>query len=268
MYRTALALVTLLPSVALASAPQLDISWPNVRSFQDPGGDAAASGSARESSTGRKFDMEVNFRGRYVWVPRSIIDIWYFNENDAGWADSRPRPFMQGYELGLEFVVKGDNANGIFYVDWIESMMKAGYWDDKESPPNHQDGEFIVPTPTLGILNFGADYAYEAYFVRTSDTNGAFGLSMVVGGGLGVGFLIGQLERWTVGPNGTPAYIRYDNRYDNGVAFDDYKQIPKVYPMVDINLGLRFNFADRVMLRIEGGLHTLLYGGATLGIMF
>ena len=39
-------------------------------------------------------------------------------------------------------------------------------------------------------------------------------------------------------------------------------------PLVDINAGLRFNFGDRVVLRAEGGLHTFVYYGATLGIMF
>jgi hypothetical protein len=38
--------------------------------------------------------------------------------------------------------------------------------------------------------------------------------------------------------------------------------------MIDINAGLRFNFGDRFVLRVEGGLHTMLYYGATAGIMF
>lgn len=267
MYRTALALVTLVPSLAFGGAPTLDMSW-NPRApvlFQegeDDGG-TATEVEEPEEKEGRKFDMEVNFRGRYNFVPRSILSIWYFNSDDPGWADSRDSVIIQGYSLGLEFVIKGDSANGIFYVEWIESLIKEGYWDDKEEPPNHLDGEYLVPTPNLGMLNFGADYAYEAFFVRTSQTNGAFGLSFLVGGGLGVGFIIGDLERWT-NVGGVPAFVRYDN----GEDFDDYKDIPKVLPMVDINAGLRFNFADRVVLRIEGGLHTMIYGGAALGIMF
>jgi hypothetical protein len=38
--------------------------------------------------------------------------------------------------------------------------------------------------------------------------------------------------------------------------------------MVDVNAGLKFNFGDRAVLRLEGGLHTLIYYGATLGIKF
>ncbi len=260
MYRAALALVTLLPSLALADAPRLDPSWIPTMQLAQSDDDANPYGTA----SGRKFDMEVNFRGRYVFVPRSILDIWYYNEGDAGWADAtRSAPRINGYALGLEFVIKNQNANGIFYVEWIESTLKEGYWDDKEEPPDHLDGEFLRPTPNLGMVTFGANYAYEAHFVRTAQTNGAFGLSFLVGGGLGVGIILGDLERWTP-LGGRPGFVRYND----GDDFDDYKDIPKVLPMVDINAGLRFNFADRIMLRIEGGLHTMIYGGAALGVMF
>jgi hypothetical protein len=38
--------------------------------------------------------------------------------------------------------------------------------------------------------------------------------------------------------------------------------------MVDINAGVRLNFADRVVWRLEGGVHTLLYYGTSLGVTF
>ena len=63
---------------------------------------------------------------------------------------------------------------------------------------------------------------------------------------------------------GNPAY----KLYLEGEPPEGDKRIPPVYPMVDINTGLRFNFGDRAVLRIEGGLHTLVYWGGTLGIMF
>jgi hypothetical protein len=39
-------------------------------------------------------------------------------------------------------------------------------------------------------------------------------------------------------------------------------------PMLDINFPLRFNFGDRVVMRVEIGLHDVIYDGGTLGIMF
>jgi len=266
MYRTAAALVMLAPSIAFAATPRIDLSWkPSVYGIQteeEPG--AAATEEPKPEKTGRQFLMEVNFRGRYVFVPQSIFSIWYYNEDDDGWADSRDAPRIHGYALGLEFVIKGDSANGIFYVEWIESMVTEGYWDDKEEPPDHLDGDYLVPTENLGMVVGGADYAYEVHMVRTEKTNGAFGMSFLVGGGLGIGVMLGHFDRWGPGPDGTPANVRYDA----GDPSDGEKDIPKVFPMVDINAGFRFNFGDRVVLRLEGGLHTMIYGGGALGVMF
>lgn len=38
--------------------------------------------------------------------------------------------------------------------------------------------------------------------------------------------------------------------------------------MLDINLPLRFNFGDRLVMRVEIGLHHVIYDGGTLGVMF
>lgn len=260
MYRTALALVTLAPSLALAEAPKLDLSWhPGVitTATEEEGGGG--------SGPDRDFMMEVNFRGRYVFVPRAIFNIWYYDESDDGWPNGQNAPTIHGYLLGLEFVVKGDNANGIFYVEWIESLVTEGYWDDREEPPDHLDGDYLVPTSNLGLVTFGADYAYEAFFVHSEDTNGAFAMSFLVGGGLGLGIMLGHFERWGPGSDGTAGYVRHEQGDDSDGAKEG---IPKVVPMVDINAGLRFTFGDRVVLRLEGGLHSLIYGGATLGVMF
>ena len=273
MYRTALALVTLVPSLAWASGPRLDLAWhPSVFGIQaddeetptdEPQPEPEPEADEPEKE-GRQYKMEVNFRGRYVFVPRSIFNIWYYDEDDEGWPSGQQSPTIHGYALGLEYVIKGDSANGIFYVEWIKSLVTEGYWDDREEPPDHTDGDYLVPTPNLGLVAFGADYAYEVYFVRSDDTNGAFAMSFLVGGGLGLGVMIGYFDRW--GPEGgVPGY----ERYGNGEPADGKKEgIPKVVPMVDVNAGLRFIFGDRIVLRLEGGLHSLIYGGATLGIMF
>jgi len=265
MYRTLLALVTLVPAVAVAGAPEIDISW-------DPsqGRSSLRQSTERPSTVAseRGYDLEVSFRGRMLSIPNSIIDIWYFSNADhdeAGVGNVPDRPTIRGYGLGLEFVVKGDTANGIFYFDWLNSTLDEGYWDDREGlgAEDYSDGEYIVPAANLGILAFGANYGYEVHFVRTAETNGKFGLSFLVGGGLGVGIMLGTLDAWT-NEDGVPSYVWHQN------GADPYgeKGIPKIYPMVDINAGLRFNFGDRVVLRVEGGLHTLIYLGGTLGIMF
>ncbi|MBT3222920.1 MAG: hypothetical protein HN348_27905, partial [Proteobacteria bacterium] len=153
----------------------------------------------------------------------------------------------------------------IFYLDYLDSNMDEGYWDDRdEEPADHLDGDYLKPTENLGIVAFGANYGYEVHIVRTDITNGYFGLSFLVGGGLGLGVMVGGIDRWGPDANGNPSY----KLYLEGEPAEGDKGIPPVYPMVDINAGLRFNFGDRAVFRLEGGLHTLVYWGGTLGIMF
>ncbi len=210
----------------------------------------------------RPFHHEFSFRGRGMTLPSSILDIWYFNEDDAGWIDGLERPKTGGYALGFEYCIKGPSANGIFYFDYADATMKEGYWDDVEEPADHQDGSYIKPSKNFGFVTFGADFGYEVHFVRTEDTNGAFGLSLVPGAGLGVLVITGQLDEWSW--DGNPSYINYQN----GAPPTDTVRVPKVLPMLDINFPLRFNFGDRVVMRLETGLHDVVYYGGTLGIMF
>ena len=38
--------------------------------------------------------------------------------------------------------------------------------------------------------------------------------------------------------------------------------------MIDLSLGFRVNFADRANIRIEGGLHDMIYFGNAIGGVF
>lgn len=217
----------------------------------------------------RKFLMEVNARGRYLFVPDSLIDIWY--ETHAGEAVI-DRPKIQAYSLGLDFVVRDRQANGIFYAEYLSSMIKPGYWDDRDNPPDYLDGSWIEPEH-FGLVMLGADYAYE---IRANNW-----FSVMVGAGIGVGIKTGQLVEWepgedptnsdsdnvdpSCGPAGTAAYTR---ALELGCTDDGPVRVPSVLPVLDVNLGMRFNINDHASIRLEGGVHDLFYGGAAVGVTF
>lgn len=220
----------------------------------------------------RLYLMEVNFRGRYMFLPDSILDIWYFQHEGEGFE----RPNIAAYTLGVEFVVKDKSANGIFYVEYINPLFKEGYFDDVEEPPDYDDGSYIVPDK-FGLVAIGANYAYS---IRANDW-----FEFLIGAGLGVGIKLGNLTEWQPGePEGTtdgnnvdadcgttsPAYERRASLEDGGAGCGDdgTVQIPGAIPFVDVNLGPRFNFSDRGSLRIEVGLHNLPYVGMSGGITF
>jgi len=236
--------------------------------------EAAPAAEPAKETPKRKFLMEVGFRGRYMDLPDSILDLAYFrNDDDATVPD---RPHVSAYSLGIEFVIKDEKANGIFYVDYLNPMIEPGYWDDKEEPPDHEDGSWMEPDK-LGLVLIGANYAYEL------KANNWF--SFLFGAGIGGAIKIGELREWQPGedvtdPEGTNnntevecgaagssnsvAYLRRESCADDGTI-----ETPPVLPYIDINIGPRFNISDRASIRLEGGVHALLpYGGGSVGITF
>lgn len=282
-----LASTLLVPTLASAGAPSLTdafavraaptLSIPaRPAALQDEEAETEDTGDGEKmavqaATPGRRFDMELGFRGRYMNVPDAILDIWFYDIDDDGYAYSEARPQVHAYTVGLEFVIKskvdpdlaGGN-NGIFWIQWVDNMTGEGYWDDVESPHDPFDGDYIVPTNNLGMVALGADYAYELHMVKTMNTNGNFGMSMLVGAGLGVGVLIGQIDYCR--PNaGTPSYQRCTDRSN---LEPEPKRLPPVFPILDVNIGMRFNFGDRFVIRLEGGVHDMIYGGGSVGLMF
>ncbi|MEZ4241347.1 MAG: hypothetical protein R3F59_35365 [Myxococcota bacterium] len=211
----------------------------------------------------RGYDMTFGLRLRRVSVPKSLLDVWFFDDDDQDWAYIEPRPRIRGTALGLEYGLRGPTSNGQFYAEWVDAAVGDGYWDDVEQPAEHLDGEYLAPSAALGLVTLGANYAYEAHLVRTSETGGRFGASLLAGGGLGAGVLVGRLDRWGPDAQGNPSY----KRYLDGVPADSDKRVPRVYPLVDVNVALRADLGSRVLWQVEGGLHTMLYYGTTLSVV-
>lgn len=220
-----------------------------------------------ESDTPRSFLMEVNLRGRYLTVPDNFLDIPYYNGTDQGGAHPE-RPSIRAYSVGLEFALrsnegKGTGAMGAFYFDYYGPLIQGGYWDDREDAdsPDYLDGDWLAPSQNFGIVAIGANYYYDLRLAPW--------FSFMVGGGLGGMYVMGDLESWDGLEDGTPAYNRTDleTAPPDGYTLAD-NNVPKFLPVIDINMGVKFHFNDRASLRLEGGIHNLLYVGGAVGIVF
>ncbi len=238
---------------------------------------ASTTGVRGEKMGENKLTYEVSLRARYMGLPKSFMDLWDTRAKDEGWALSkdaapdwdhpRDRPTIHGIAYGLEVAFRKGNGGGAVFFDWVDSNMKEGYWDDRDdnpAPEDFLDGDYLVPAKNLGIIMFGGDYQYEVPIVKPELTNNAFAMHFHVGTGAGLALMVGKLDRWVPGENDEPSF----QLYDQGDAPNSEKKIPRVLPVVDLNVGLKFTFADRLVLRVEGGLHTLLYGGGSLGMRF
>lgn len=218
----------------------------------------------------RNFLHGVNFRGRYLFIPDSLLDVWYESHRDDG-SGIPARPSLGAYALGMEYVLDAGSNAGIFYAEYLKPNFDAGYWDDADREPDYTDGSWIAPKE-FGLVVLGADYAAQFR------ANSWFGFT--VGAGMGVGIVTGELVEWQPGePEGVvdgdnvdatcgredPAYLRATSL---GCKDDGALAIPGAIPFIDVNVGPKFYFGDKATLRIEGGLHNLPYVGASFGATF
>lgn len=248
--------------------------------------------STTTRSRGTALRFEVSFRFRRMQVPQEIMDAFftrdvpsndgwplrstsqYCTENPGRSTCGSDRPALEGFAYGLELLIKARRGGAILWFDYTDANLTAGYWDDgdEEGPNNTNDqfdGDYIVPGRNVGLAMFGVDYQFELPVVKLEKTKNIFGLDFIVGTGIGLGILVGELDQWAA-VEGAPFGYKDSafDLFDRGVAPDADKQVNRFWPVVDLNLGFKLNFADRVSLRLEGGLHTMLYYGATVGFRF
>ncbi|MDP6933601.1 MAG: hypothetical protein QGG40_11830, partial [Myxococcota bacterium] len=189
---------------------------------------------------------------------------FFFDSDDEG-ANPFDRPSIRAFGVGIEYVLKPTPANWILYVEYLGSLMSEGYFDDVEEPAAHDDGDWVRPD-NLGMVALGANYGYETMLSRW--------LSLVGGGGLGVGVVTGQLTQWNPGTD--PDILDQECGLETAAAYervnhcsnDGAKDIPRVLPTGDMSASFRIHFAEQASLRIEGGFHNMLYTGVAVGAVF
>ena len=104
-------LVLLTPAIAATplDIPQQDSTDTSVEATAEP----AAAGSRKREAL-----MEVNLRARYLMVPEVLLDIGSYNGDDVHGTTGAihpERPKVRAASTGVEFAIRKDNANGIFY---------------------------------------------------------------------------------------------------------------------------------------------------------
>ena len=228
--------------------------------------------SAALDEISRPFFIETNLRYRSIMLPDSLLDSLFYDSDDEG-AFPQKRPVVGGQLMGLEVALQRDRSTWLFYAEYVFCTMGAGYWDDNMDPiPDHEDGHWLRPD-NLSAWFAGVNFNYD---IPITPVDRSIWLSIVTGGGLGVGIGQGSITYWVPGsvaqtdtncyPD-APAYIRKDSCVADGEKIDDYALWPFV-PMIDLSASLKINFARRANIRIDGGLHPLPYYGFAAGGQF
>ena len=205
-----------------------------------------------------------------MFVPRSIIDIWYFSEDEAGARSEFPRTNIGAHVMGLEVALEPAPASFLFYAEYWKVRMDDSYWDDREDPPNHNDGDWLSPQ-NLGIVALGSDFGHE--LVLSSDAKPVW-LGLRLGGGLGLAIPTGRIDQWHIGRDfsteTTNACMPQGASWERKDQCDPDEQLglPPVAPILDLDFALRLHLGESGLLRIDTGLHNMVYFGVAGGAVF
>lgn len=222
----------------------------------------------------RSFMMETNTRFRTLFLPDRLLDTWFY-DSDAVGAYPEDRPDIRAYTVGFEYVFDRQPGAWVLWAEYMGSGLEEGYWDDVETGEtvDHDDGDWVRPD-NFSAWWGGFNYAYD-FALTPRDKSVWLGLGL--GGGLGAGYVTGDLTYWHPGSvsaalqadpanscePGSPAYVRHSICEPDGT-----KEFPRFLPVVDITMSAKLNFANRAHIRVDGGFHNLLYYGAAVGGIF
>lgn len=225
-----------------------------------------------EAEYSRQYLMETNVRVRNLFLPDKLLDTWFYDSDTPG-AYTEDRPDIRAYTIGLEYVfAREDTGNWLIWAEYMGSGLSEGYWDDieKGETVDHDDGDWVRPDNFSG---WWAGFDYMGEWDITPASNSVW-LSFLAGGGLGAGYITGDLTYWTPGSTAatgspddclpvSPAYIRHSECDPDGT-----KEFPRFLPMLDITLATKVNFSDRAHIRFDAGIHDMFFYGAALGGIF
>ena len=199
--------------------------------------------------------QEVNLTYRSANLPSSWLD-GFLSESTN----------IKSQNFGLEYVQISNQTNWTFYYEYHQSQIRDHFWDDIDDPQDITDGVYM-DLSQVSVHSLGFQSAFEIPIQTPKVTT-----SFLIGGGLGIGILTGELPRWYDGAN--------DRAQNNSGCFplgtaefradlcdkdpdEDNLPIP-VIPILDVSLALRIRY-DKFSSRFMFGLHNMPYFGFALG---
>jgi hypothetical protein len=197
----------------------------------------------------KKDDAKLGFgvRMRYIHIPKQAIEL--FVERSAG---SGSHPGI-GFELIRE---KGDMA------------ITLGFEYESIAP---RDGIYIekgdtIPEDAVDDVEF-KDFTWVSADISFIGQQKIVGdvLALRYGAGLGVGYIMGDMLR-------TDATCLSDDvescQRVPGAPSEPEKDLPPVFPIVNVLMGLQVRPFANVAINIEGGIRTVPFVGTTVAFLF
>lgn len=239
---TTLACVLALPAVASAQVALDD---------DDAAADDAAPATPAATSTStddaNKVTYGVGLRLRYTFIPNGIIEA--FVKHSAGG--------NANMGFGLEGIRKRGDLEMTFGFEYESLEGNEDVWID------NKDAADLVEYDGFGWVTFDFSFIWHT---KLTDM-----LSLRYGGGAGLGIVLGnvlQTDYICTPPDNAGNCFEDPMARTTGDFRAVQKDVPPVFPVVNILAGLQIHPTDHIEINIEGGIRTIFYVGTTIGYLF
>lgn len=191
--------------------------------------------------------------------------VWglFLDEHSSHW---RGRANL-GY--GAEFVLRKPEYDLVFGFEWADLSMPDDWWLESGDPA--RKAEVTTFPVQLLSLTVGINWFF--------DISEVFGLYL--GGGLGVGVLLGDIEKTepslacvealgeskdTSLLDQEPCVDSQGNRQSLASTTEKEDRVPPVLPIINVAFGTQFTIAEHLVWRIETGVNLpYFYAGTSIG---
>lgn len=190
----------------------------------------------------------VGVRLRRVFIPEWAVELFVEDMPGGG----------QNNGFGLELLREKGNVTIALGVEYEPLEAEDGIWIERgESIP--ADGVDYVEFRDL------AWYGVDASFIWRTGIIGKK-LSLHYGAGLGVAVFTGEVRQSD--RICTNDQVESCTVPDPLGEQDKVADLPPVFPIVNVIVGLQLRPVDNVMINLEGGIRTVPFVGVTAGAMF
>jgi hypothetical protein len=227
-------------------------------------GDGADGSAAPATKPADAAEYGVALRVRNVWLPNGIMEL--FLERGAGGA--------RNVGFGGELIRRKGSVEVQLGFEYEHINIGEGVWIErgKTVSPGDASGADYVLSPDHANSNFGW-FTIEFTFLNHAKINKF--LSFRYGGGVGLGILTGEVQRYDLVSCGAgasndnvepckPAQLGGQATATGPVKYD----LPPVFPVVNAIIGLQIKPTSKSVINLEGGIRTMPFVGMSAGYFF
>jgi len=178
---------------------------------------------------------------RWVTIPGAIFKAFFSDYQSLSNAS-----FGAGYEWG-----DLDGSMWAVELDWSGLSTDAGNWLEQSTPA------FGASYAEPGLHMISVDAMYRKQFPITSS------FRAMLGGGLGLGILLGDIETAEVLPTCVEPVAKCPHWPG---ATNETAELPtRIVPIVHVTAGLELDVGEGFSVRLQGGFRDLFYAGLSIG---